>query len=334
MTERERVICAIQHRETDIIPYYADFTGNALNRIIEYTGNSNFKTSFGSHIEWINATDFRERDRSDPNYELDEFGVRWLVRDEDIGIAIDCPLQRMELADYQFPVPDESRIRSHVLPLITNGRDTFKMVNVGFTLYERAWSLRGIEDLLADMILKDDVLIELMDKITAYNLAVMEIALSCGDFDAFYTGDDWGQQRGLIMGRAHWEKFIRPGIQKVFDYAKAHGKYTVHHACGDISELLPVLADMGLDVYETFQPEIYNIEAIKKSLGERITFLGGISTQTLLPYATPGEVRNTIKESMDTMRLHGGYIAAPTHAVPGDVPPENVMAMIEVFQNQ
>ena len=30
----------------------------------------------------------------------------------------------------------------------------------------------------------------------------------------------------------------------------------------------------------------------------------------------------------------GGYIISPTHAMPGDIPVENVMAYLEVCQNQ
>lgn len=334
MTHRERVLRAIKHEETDFIPYKADFTNKELEKMIAFTGNPDFLQSFGNHVEWTNATDFRRRETEDSRYERDEFGVRWLVDDEDIGVTADCPLAHMELKDYVFPIPDESAIRAHLMPMLQNGRDTFKMVNVGFTLYERAWTLRGIEDILMDMVADAETVTQLMDQITRYNLAVMEIALSCGDFDAFYTGDDWGQQQGLIMGRKHWEHFIRPGMQRLFDYAKEHGKITVHHACGDNRELLPVLADMGLDVYETFQPEIYDIRAVKKSLGSRLTFMGGISTQALLPMGTPQQVKDTTREIMQIMRSGGGYIAAPTHAVPWDVPAENVLAMLEVFQQQ
>jgi len=55
---------------------------------------------------------------------------------------------------------------------------------------------------------------------------------------------------------------------------------------------------------------------------------------TLLPFATPGELKVKAVEIMRIMGPNGGYIAAPTHAVPGDVPPENIAALIEVFQNQ
>ena len=39
-----------------------------------------------------------------------------------------------------------------------------------------------------------------------------------------------------------------------------------------------------------------------------------------------------IRRTAETMRQGGGYILAPTHAVPQDVPPENVMAMMEEFR--
>lgn len=94
------------------------------------------------------------------------------------------------------------------------------------------------------------------------------------------------------------------------------------------SDIVPYNADF------TFQPEIYDIEKIKEEFGKDLTFWGGISTQRLLPYATPEEVKKETARIMRIMSKNGGYIAAPTHAVPFDVPAENIIAMFEVFQNQ
>ena len=334
MDRRERVIAAIQHKDTDIVPYWADFTGIEEEKMIKYTGNPDFVNSFGKHIDYTTTMDFRYKDPKDNDYEYDEFGSRWYVGKEDIGIVVGCPLKDKALWEYDFPEPDESKIRANIESMLNNGRDTFKMVNIGFTMYERAWALRGIEDVLCDMVAEPEFLEGLMKKITDYDLACMEIAMTCGDFDAFESGDDWGQQRGLIMGRPHWEHYIRPGMQRIFDYAHEHGKFIIHHACGDNNELLGPLTEMGLDVYETFQPEVYDIVTIKKTLGDRLAFLGGISTQALLPVATPDVVKSETRRIMEIMSVSGGYIAAPTHAVPWDVPEENVMAMLDVFMNQ
>ena len=110
--------------------------------------------------------------------------------------------------------------------------------------------------------------------------------------------------------------------------------YVAQHSCGDCREVFPDLQAFGLDIYNTFQPEVYDIELFKKRFGDTITFFGGISTQTLLPFATPDEVERETRRILGILSRGGGYILAPTHAMPGDIPPENVMAFLRVCQNQ
>jgi len=120
----------------------------------------------------------------------------------------------------------------------------------------------------------------------------------------------------------------------MYSRVKGKGLIVSQHSCGDIHEIFSNLIDAGLDVYQTFQPEIYDIKGIKDKFGKDLTFWGGISTQTLLPFALPEEVRRVTRQTMEILGREGGYIAAPTHSIPGDVPAENVMAMIEVLKNQ
>ena len=99
------------------------------------------------------------------------------------------------------------------------------------------------------------------------------------------------------------------------------------------SLLLDDLIDIGLDIYQTFQPEIYDLEAVKQRYGARLTFWGGISTQRTLPFVTPDELRIAVKRTLNIMAPGGGYIAAPTHQVPFDVPVQNILAMAETLKN-
>jgi uroporphyrinogen decarboxylase len=123
-------------------------------------------------------------------------------------------------------------------------------------------------------------------------------------------------------------------MAKMYERIKSKGLIVAQHSCGDIHEIFPDLIEIGLDVYQTFQPEIYDIKKVKKEYGRDLSFWGGISTQRLLPFAPVEEIKRVTRETMDILGESGGYIAAPTHAVPGDVPPQNIVAMIEVFQNQ
>jgi uroporphyrinogen decarboxylase len=166
-----------------------------------------------------------------------------------------------------------------------------------------------------------------------WHLKIIDIANEY-PFDGFYFGDDWGQQKGLIMGPALWREFIKPRMKRMYERAKLNDKYIFQHSCGDIHEIFSDVIEIGLDCYQTFQPEIYNIEKVKNEYGKDLTFWGGISTQQLLPYATSDDVKKETIRIMRIMGKGGGYIAAPTHAVPGDVPPENILAMFEVFKNQ
>ena len=172
-----------------------------------------------------------------------------------------------------------------------------------------------------------------MDKICEYNLRIVEIALEY-DFDAIHFGDDWGQQHGLIMGPDHWRRFIKPRIARLYDRVKKAGKFVSQHSCGDCHEIFPDLVEIGLDCYQTFQPEIYDIVKMKELYGDKLTFWGGVSTQRCLPYATTEGVKEECHRIMETLRHGGGLIIAPTHALAFDVPAENILAMAEVFQNQ
>jgi len=200
-------------------------------------------------------------------------------------------------------------------------------------MFERAWSLCGMENFLAYMIEEPGFVHQLLDAICDYNLKVIEIANEYA-FDGFYIGDDWGQQKGLIMGPRFWREFIKPRIKRIYESAKKGGKFIIQHSCGDNNEILSDLIEIGLDCYQTFQPEVYDLLKVKKEYGKDLTFWGGISTQQLLPKASPDEVRRETARILSIMGVDGGFIAAPTHAVPGDVPPENIFAMFDVFMNQ
>ncbi|GHV02877.1 uroporphyrinogen decarboxylase [Clostridia bacterium] len=334
MTRRERVIAALQHKETDFTPYYMEYTAQEEENLGKAFGKG-FDQDWGYHLHVYQTWNWPENTGM-PNKDhfRDGFGVVWNRSgvDKDIGVIDNHVIDDIETdADaYVFPPYDAARLRKELKEFLSKKEDKFTVVGIGFSVFERAWSLCGMENVFMAMIAAPDELKRLLNGIKEYNLKIMDSMLEF-DFDAFYFGDDWGSQKGLMMGAAHWREFIKPVMKELYARAKRAGRYVFQHSCGDIEEILPDVIEIGLDCYQTFQPEIYDIAKIKQQFGDKLTFWGGVSTQQLLAKATPSEVQATAKKILDVMKPGGGYIFAPTHTVPHDVPPENIKALYEVM---
>lgn len=335
MTRKERVIQTLRHQATDFVPYHCDFTQQAMDKMIEFTGDKDFLDQFGVHLNYIQYWGWPTEKKDQPEHFVDDFGVTWnrSGADKDIGVVDDPLIKDIESDIYVFPTVNEKRLRAEYDDLCENRDDRFTMAGIGFSMFERAWSLCGMENILTSMISSPKETYRLFEQICDYNLKLLDIALEY-DIDGVYFGDDWGQQRGLIMGPRYWRSYIKPQIARMYEKVKSAGKFVIQHSCGDCHEIFGDLIEIGLDCYQTFQPEIYDMAAIKKEYGRDLSFWGGISTQRLLPFATPDEVKEVTRKTIDVMSRDGGYIAAPTHAVTFDTPCENILAMIDVFKNQ
>ena len=117
--------------------------------------------------------------------------------DKDIGLPIKYQIEDLEDYTYEFPVPDEQRLRAQYQKMMEEKGDRFCMAGFGFVMFERLWSLMGMENALISMIACLEELEAFLDKICDYFCHLIDIALEY-DFDGIYFGDDWGQQLSLI----------------------------------------------------------------------------------------------------------------------------------------
>lgn len=330
MTKRERVINTFLHKCSDFVPFHADFTMEEAEKI-----ESNSKLLSNVHMHYFQYIGWPTELPDKSDFFIDDFGVIWNRSgvDKDIGVIESPIISEPDISLWKEPILNEKRLRNEFENLLATKQDKFTFAGIGFSMFERAWSLCGMEELLVYMITDPDFVDSLLDKICDYNLKIMDLALEY-PFDGFYFGDDWGQQKGLIMGPALWRKFIKPRMAKMYSKANEKGLFVIQHSCGDIEEIFEDLIEIGLSCYQTFQTEIYDIEKVKEKYGDSLSFWGGISTQQLLPYATPEKVREETIKIIKIMSKNGGFIVAPTHAVTHDIPIENITAMFEVFENQ
>lgn len=334
MTRRETVINAINHKESVNTPY--SFFGFAEDKIPELQAHFGCKDVNAALGNYLHRCGKRKTEPipGRPGFFIDNFNVVWnRTRDKNIGVVETNLLEDAERYDeYVFPTPDERFIRGEIEETLKTADDKFVYYNFGFSLFERAWMLRGMENLLMDFIEDGDFVHRFFGDILKYDLAVLDIVLGYDRIDGVLFGDDWGQQKGLIMGAPFWREYIKPCARQLYAKVKAKSKYAMIHSCGDIEELFPELIESGLDIYQTVQPEIYDLAKIKKEYGQNLTFWGALSTQYLLVESGPAEVERITRQTIDLMKPGGGYIAGPTHTITADVPLDNILAMLKGFK--
>jgi len=333
MTNRERVAAALRHEQPDRVPYCIGFTAKAYEAMAAYYDDPGFVRRLGNAITGFRTGIVAAWREVAPGIVQDEFGVQWnRTVDKDIGVVCNQVVTRENFDDVPFPDPETPQRWAP----FEQGRGTdgqFIVADLGFSLFERAWTLYGMENLLTAMVSDPSFVNALLDRILSYNLAVVERACSY-DVDAMMFGDDWGSQTGLIMGPDLWREYIKPRVRKMYQAVRAKGKYVFIHSCGKVDELFPDLIECGLDCFNPFQPEVIDVLGVKRQYGAQLSFYGGISTQKTLPYGTPGQVRDEVRRLLGEVGRNGGYIAAPAHAIPGDAKPENIASMIEVLREQ
>ncbi len=334
MTRRERVAAALEHRQPDTVPYHIRFTEPAREKMAAWYSDPRFEEKLGNCLVTL-STEPRDGWRQvRPGIWQDQFGVQWdRSIDADIGTVSNTVLTRENLLSYRFPDPDDpTRFEDHER-LIGQAGDAYVVTDLGFSLFERAWTLAGMETVL--MAMADDAPFAhaLLDRILEFNLRIIEKACAL-PVDAMMFGDDWGDQRGVIMGPALWREFVKPRVRRMYAAVKAKGKKVIIHSCGKVDGLFPDLIECGLDMFNPFQPEVMDVFEMKRRFGDRLSFYGGISTQKTLPYGTPRQVRDEVKRLLEKVGKNGGFIAAPAHDVPKDAAPGCIAAMIETLQGQ
>lgn len=333
MTKRDVVLDAVQFRKPAYVPWSWIPTIESGQQLMKYLGLTELAGWLDNHTAATGIDLGGYVDVGNGCFR-DEYGIVWdRSVDLDIGTPVDWPLKEpSDLARYRWPDVNNPQAYAHLPAFVRDNRHRLTVFDIGFSLYERAWTMRGMTDLLMDMIERPDFVHELLDAICDLNLIQIKHALAAG-VDVIHNGDDYGMQTGLIMGIDNWRTFIKPRLARMYAPAKAAGKLVSMHSCGCVQSLFDDLTEIGLNIFNPFQPEVMNIFEMIPKYHNRLAFHGGMSVQKVLPFGSVADVKDMTRRLIDA-GSQGGLIFAPSHAVPRDVSAEKLVAMVEVLKSQ
>jgi len=251
---------------------------------------------------------------------------------------VEPALKDPSLKNYKFPTVEDcfdADWEELAEREIQANQDRVIIAYVGNGLFERSWMMRGFENALMDIALHSDFYEVLVENIMRLQMQMLEKLLQLPIDGIFFT-DDWGYQQGVTIGAKRWREIFKARYAQMFKRVHEAGKYTLLHCCGSIKEILPDAIEIGLDVFESVQPEAKdnNLYDLKRKYGDEITFWGGLGSQSTIPFGTPADIRNEVKKLCQELGRGGGYILAPAKPIQPETPVENIIAILESFFEQ
>ena len=331
-TKREIIRQVLEGQKPPYVPWSCGFTHEAGAKLQAHFAPLELEVALDNHLLKLGSDIGFFTELGHDHYQ-DVFGVVWdRSIDKDIGNVEGCVLPEPTLEHYTFPDPLDHRFFTDIPQRIAQYGDRFRVFQIGFSLYERAWTLRGMQNLLMDFYDHPQFVHKLLNAIADYNITQVKEAVKY-DIDAVYFGDDWGQQHGLQMGPKLWREFIYPVLDRMYCEVRANNRYVFIHSCGDVDELFDDLIAIGVNCFNPFQPEVMDVPDLLRKYCGRLVFHGGLSTQKTLPYGNVEQVREETRRLLE-MGQAGSYIFSPAHDVAGDVSLDNMVAFIEVLQSQ
>ncbi len=166
---------------------------------------------------------------------------------------------------------------------------------------------------------------EVMEEYTKTNLEFIKRYAEAGIDIVFYY-DDLGYKGRSMFSLENFRKFILPYYKKIYQECKKYGMFVIQHSCGYIDKLLPDMVDAGLDCIQALEPAAgVDLAYLKETLGDRLSFMGGMDATRVLSFGTPKEVEQEVKRCIKAAAYGGGYFAGPSHNIL-NVPWENLLA--------
>jgi hypothetical protein len=241
---------------------------------------------------------------------MSEWGFVWHSFDQTMGQPREHPLADPDaIRTYRSPDPYAPGRLEHVPAFAANNAEKFLRFDVGISGFTRATFLRGFDDFLMDLYLEPARAEQVLDFVFDFENGIIEQATAY-PIDAVCFGDDWGTQRGLMISPARWRAVFKPRYAAQFARIHRAGKRVWFHSCGDVWDIIGDFIDIGVDVLELLQPNVFGVERLGREFGGNVCFCCSIDHQRLAISGTREEIFSYARLLQDSLGAdHGGFIA-------------------------
>jgi uroporphyrinogen decarboxylase len=200
---------------------------------------------------------------------------------------------------------------------------------------ERAFAMQGMDRFLVNLAGEPEFAEAMLRKHAELCKTLMGHFLrELGDnVDIIKIGDDLGTQERLMISPRMYRRILKPIHADYIAFIKSRTKAKVFfHTDGDVFDLMDDFIEIGVDILNPIQTaagKMANLAELKQRYGKNLAFCGAVDTQHILPYGTADEVRQEVRRVIDILSPSGGYMLASVHTIMDEVPPENILAMVD-----
>jgi len=212
------------------------------------------------------------------------------------------------------------------------------VANLGGHLFAAGQAMFGYERFMIDLMINKKMAHAFLDMLTnAYIRRYDQYLKRIGSYiHIVLISDDLGMQTGPMLSLECYKEMIWPYQKRLFEFIKKKANvFILLHSCGSVHKFIPLLIEAGVDALNPVQvsADDMNTKELKKEFGNDITFWGGgCDTQHVLRNGTPTQIKDEVKQRMDDLAPNGGFVFTQVHNIQPEVPPENIMVMINSFK--
>ena len=185
-------------------------------------------------------------------------------------------------------------------------------------LFEQCHFLMGFEDTLTNLYEHPQEMHELIDYILEYRLKYAKLLIDNFQPDMIFSHDDWGTKESLFMSPEMWREFFKEPYRKFYGYIREHGCIALHHADSYLVPIVEDMAEIGIQVWQGVLPE-NDIPALQQQLQGRMVLMGGIGAAIDRPDSTEEEIRDYVRQALESYCPGGHFIPSITYGMNGTI---------------